>query len=58
MKTDIQIAQEACMLPIKEVAAKIGMTEDTLNSTVSIRLRYQMILLTNVKITKMQSLFW
>lgn len=30
MKTDIQIAQEACMLPIKEVAAKIGMTEDDL----------------------------
>lgn len=28
MKTDIQIAQEAKMLPIKEVAAKIGMTED------------------------------
>ncbi|MGN0408494.1 MAG: formate--tetrahydrofolate ligase [Bacteroides sp.] len=30
MKTDIQIAQEAEMLPIKEVAAKIGMTEDDL----------------------------
>ena len=30
MKTDIQIAQEACMLPIKEVAATIGMTEDDL----------------------------
>ncbi|MDD6798077.1 MAG: formate--tetrahydrofolate ligase [Clostridia bacterium] len=30
MKTDIQIAQEAKMLPIKEVAAKIGMTEDDL----------------------------
>lgn len=30
MKTDIQIAQEAEMLPIKEVAAKIGLTEDDL----------------------------
>ena len=30
MKTDIQIAQEAKMLPIKEVAAKIGMVEDDL----------------------------
>ena len=30
MKTDIQIAQEAELLPIKEVAAKIGMTEDDL----------------------------
>ncbi|MBQ2744691.1 MAG: formate--tetrahydrofolate ligase [Lachnospiraceae bacterium] len=28
MKTDIQIAQEANMLPIKEVAAGIGVTED------------------------------
>ena len=30
MKTDIQIAQEAEMLPIKEVAAKVGITEDDL----------------------------
>ena len=30
MKTDIQIAQEAKMLPIKEVAATIGLTEDDL----------------------------
>lgn len=30
MKTDIQIAQEAAMLPIKEVAAKIGIKEDDL----------------------------
>ena len=30
MKTDIQIAQEATMLPIKEVAASIGIAEDDL----------------------------
>ncbi len=30
MKTDIQIAQEATMLPIKEVAASIGIKEDDL----------------------------
>ena len=30
MKTDIQIAQEATMLPIKDVAASIGITEDAL----------------------------
>lgn len=30
MKTDIEIAQEAVMLPIKEVAEKLGMTEDDL----------------------------
>ena len=30
MKTDLQIAQEAVMLPIKEVAASIGIMEDDL----------------------------
>ena len=30
MKTDVQIAQEATMLPIKEVASKIGLVEDDL----------------------------
>lgn len=30
MKTDIEIAQEAVMLPIKEVAAKLNITEDDL----------------------------
>ena len=30
MKTDIQIAQEAVMEPIKEVAARIGINEDDL----------------------------
>ena len=30
MKTDIQIAQEATMLPIKDVAATIGIKEDDL----------------------------
>lgn len=31
MKTDIQIAQEAELLPIKEVAANIGIKEDDLD---------------------------
>ena len=30
MKTDIEIAQEATMLHIREVAAKAGITEDDL----------------------------
>ena len=30
MKTDIQIAQEAQMLPIREVAAQLGIAEDDL----------------------------
>ena len=37
MKTDIQIAQEAAMLPIKEVAASYGIVEDDLELTASIR---------------------
>ena len=31
-KTDIQIADEATMLPIEEVAAKIGFEKDDLNN--------------------------
>ena len=31
-KTDIEIAQEASMLPIAEVAAKIGLGEDQLET--------------------------
>ena len=30
MKTDIEIAQETAMLPIKDVAASIGVEEDDL----------------------------
>ena len=31
MKTDIEIAQEAVLKPIKEVAAQLGITEDELD---------------------------
>jgi formate--tetrahydrofolate ligase len=31
MKTDIEIAQQAHMLPVQEIAAKIGLTEDDLD---------------------------
>lgn len=31
MKTDIQIAQEAVMVPVKEVAATLGITEEDLD---------------------------
>ncbi len=30
MKSDIEIAQEAEMMPISQVAAKLGMTDDDL----------------------------
>ena len=31
MKTDIEIAQEAMLKPIKEVASQLGITEDELD---------------------------
>ena len=42
MKTDIQIAQEAEMLHIREVAAKVGIEEEDLEFTASIRQNYRM----------------
>ncbi|SPY31161.1 Uncharacterised protein [Peptoniphilus harei] len=39
-KTDIQIADEATMLPIEEVAAKIGFEKTILNNMVNIKLRF------------------
>ena len=30
--TDLEIAQQATMLPIKEIAAKIGLTEDDIDT--------------------------
>ena len=43
MKTDIQIAQEAEMSHIRDVAASIGIEEDNLEYTVSIRQNFRMI---------------
>ena len=42
MKSDIQIAQEAEMLPIKEVAEKLGIGEMTSNYTENTKLNYPM----------------
>ncbi len=42
MKSDIQIAQEAEMLPIKEVAEKLGIGEDDLEFTENTKLNYPM----------------
>ena len=42
MKTDIQIAQEATMLPIKDVAASIGIKEDDLELYGKYRQRFPM----------------
>ena len=42
MKTDIQIAQETKMLPIKEVAASIGIKED--DYMANIKQKFLMIL--------------
>ena len=42
MKTDIQIAQESTMLPIKDVAANYGITEDDLELKESIKQNFLM----------------
>ena len=44
MKTDIEIAQEATLLPIKEVAANIGSKKMTLNYMANTRLNLILIL--------------
>lgn len=42
MKTDIQIAQEATLQPIKEVAATIGIEEEDLELYGSTKRRFPM----------------
>ena len=49
MKTDIEIAQEAVMLPIKEVAAKLGITEDDLELYGKYKAKLSDELITRVK---------
>ena len=52
VKSDIEIAQEAQMLDIREVAAKVGVAEDDLELMVSIRQRFLMIYIQNLKIKR------
>ena len=54
---NMEIAQEAQMLPIKEVAQTIGLDEDDLCYTASIKPRSQWKLFRNFKAVKMVSLF-
>ncbi len=49
MKTDIEIAQEAVMLPIKEVAAKLDITEDDLELYGKYKAKLSDELITRVK---------
>ena len=51
MKTDIEIAQEAEMLPIKEVAQRVGLQ----NYMVNIKQKSQMNTMKVSKITKMEN---
>ena len=55
MKSDIEIAQEAVLLPIGKVAEKIGISEDSLSTTVNIRQSLQMSLLKRQRIIRMVS---
>ena len=57
MKTDIEIAQEATLLPIKEVAANIGSKKTTLNYMENTRPNLILISWMKLRITKMGNLF-
>lgn len=55
MKTDIEIAQEATLLPIKEVAANIGIKEDDLELYGKYKAKFDSHFM--LRITKMGNLF-
>ena len=55
MKTDIEIAQEAEMLPIKEVAQRVGLQEDDLELYGKYKAKFQMNTMKVSKITKMEN---
>ena len=55
MKTDIEIAQEATLLPIKEVAANIGIKEDDLELYGKYKAKFDSWM--KLRITKMGNLF-
>lgn len=55
MKTDIEIAQEAEMMPIKNVAEQLGITKMTLINTESIRQKFPMNTMKKSKIMKMKN---
>lgn len=57
MLSDIEIAQAATLLPIKEVAAQIGIKEDELEFTASIRLNFQTNLPIVWKMSRTENLF-
>ena len=57
MKTDIEIAQEATLLPIKEVAANIGIKEDDLELYGKYKAKFDSHSWMKLRITKMENLF-
>lgn len=57
VKSDIEIAQEAKLLNINDVAAKVGVTEDELEMYGKYKASYLMNLYTGLKTKKMESLF-
>lgn len=57
MKTDIEIAQEATLLPIKEVAANIDWKKTILNYMENTRPNLILISWMKLRITKMGNLF-
>ena len=57
VKSDIEIAQEAKLLNIKDVAAKVGVTEDELEMYGKYKAKLSDELIHRLKTKKMESLF-
>ena len=57
VKSDIEIAQEAKLLNIKDVAAKVGVTEDELEMYGKYKAKLSDELIHRVENKKMESLF-
>lgn len=55
LKTDVQIAQEAKMLPITEVAEKLGLEEDDLIQYGKYKAKIKLDVLENYKTEKMEN---
>ena len=54
-KTDIEIAQESQMLPIKDIAAKIGLSEDDIEYYGKYKAKVDCNILKNMQDTPMAS---
>ena len=57
MKTDVQIAQEAKMLPISQIANSLGIEDDELELYGKYKAKVSLDVLSRLEINRMESLF-